>query len=61
MSLLGGLYATIMQTHFTVIVFNPPLTATVGQLPWSTSAIAYLCTPGVDMGAQREEPEGAQL
>ena len=35
------------------------LAATVGQLPWSTSAVAHLCVPGVDVGAQREELEGA--
>ena len=35
------------------------LVATVQQLPWSTSAVAHLCTSGVDVGAQRKELEGA--
>ena len=37
------------------------LAVTVGQLPWSTRTVAHSCTPGADVGAQREEVEGAQL
>ena len=39
------------------------LAVTVGQLPWSTMMVAHLCTPGADVGAQREreEFEEAQL
>ena len=40
------------------MVTTNQLAATVGQLLWSTSTIAHLCTPGTDMGAKREEPEG---
>ena len=35
------------------------LVATTGQLPWSTGTVAHLCTPGVDVGAKREELEGS--
>ena len=37
------------------------LVVTVGQLPWSARTVAYLCTPGANVGAQREELEGAWL
>ena len=34
------------------------LALTAGQLPWSARTVAHLCTPGADVGAQREELEG---
>ena len=43
--------------------FNGCQQQTSWQLLWGSfhGQPVQLCTPGVDLGAQREEPEGAQL